>query len=69
MTLPFHSPLYDFGVAGPEETKNLAGKALRLIQIRLAIPSLEKTSDVDKAISLARTVQDCPSLGRTCFSR
>jgi len=29
-----HSPLYEFGVAGPEETKNLAGKVLRLIQIR-----------------------------------
>ena len=34
MTLPFRSPLYEFGVAGPEEMKNLAGKVLRLIQIR-----------------------------------
>jgi hypothetical protein len=29
-------------VAGPEETKNLAEKALRLIQIRLVMASLEK---------------------------
>jgi hypothetical protein len=34
MTLPFRSPLYEFGMAGPEETKNLAGKVRRLIQIR-----------------------------------
>jgi hypothetical protein len=30
-------------IAGLEEAKNLAGKALRLIQIRLATPSLEKS--------------------------
>jgi len=29
-------------VAGPEETKNLAGKVLRLIQIRLAMLRLAK---------------------------
>jgi hypothetical protein len=44
MVLPFFSPLrLDFWTAGPEETKNPAGrKALRLIQIRLATPSLAK---------------------------
>jgi hypothetical protein len=32
-------------IAGPEEAKNLAGKeSLRLIQIRLATPSLQKIS-------------------------
>jgi hypothetical protein len=38
MVLPFFSPLSCFaGIAGPEETKNPAGKdALRLIQIRVA---------------------------------
>jgi len=34
MTLPFRSPLYELGMAGPEETKKLARKILRLIQIR-----------------------------------
>jgi hypothetical protein len=42
MTLPFVPPLYEFGIAGPEETKNLTGKVLRPIQIRLATPSFEK---------------------------
>ena len=32
------------GLQGPEEAKNLAGKALRLIQICLTTPSLQKTS-------------------------
>jgi len=44
MTLPFRSPLYEFGMADPEETKNLAGKVLGLIQIRLATPIFEKIS-------------------------
>ena len=48
MVLPFLSPLYEFGMAGPEETKNLAGKGLRLIQIRLTTPSVEKISDIGK---------------------
>ena len=30
-------------IAGLEEAKNLAGESLRLIQIRLATPSLEKS--------------------------
>ena len=48
MTLPFRFPLYELGVAGPEETKNLARKILRLIQIRWATPSVEKISDIGK---------------------
>ena len=32
----------DRGIAGLEEAKNLAGKLLRLIQIGLTMPSLEK---------------------------
>ena len=48
MTLPFRSPLYELGVAGPEETKNLARKILRLIQIRWATPSAENISDIGK---------------------
>ena len=44
MVLPFFSPLRLISaIAGPEETKNLAGQnVLRLIQIRLATSSLEK---------------------------
>jgi len=42
-------------MAGPEETKNLAGKVLRLIQIRLATPSVEKISDIGKANYRAKT--------------
>ena len=48
MTLPFRFPLYELGVAGPEETKNLTRKILRLIQIRWATPSVEKISDIGK---------------------
>jgi len=43
-------------VAGPEETKNLTGKVLRLIQIRLAIPIVEKTSKIGKANCPMRTL-------------
>jgi hypothetical protein len=44
MVLPFVAPLgYAFASAGPEETKNQRGEILRLIQIRLATFSLEKT--------------------------
>jgi hypothetical protein len=43
MVLPFFPrPVCFSGVAGLEETKNLAGEVLRLIQIRLATPSFEK---------------------------
>jgi len=56
MVLPFFSPLrLDFGTAGPEETKNLAGQnVLRLIQIRLTTPSLEKTRQPVKIIRRKR---------------
>jgi len=40
----FFPAVLDFGNAGPEEAKNLAGqKASALIQIRLALSSLEKS--------------------------
>jgi len=40
----------DSAIAGPEEAKNLAGvNALRLIQIRLATPSLEEISPARQA--------------------
>src|SRR6266446_9011588 len=43
MVLPFFFPAtLILRLAGPEETKNLAGKDLRLIQIRLTAPSLDK---------------------------
>jgi hypothetical protein len=47
---PFFSPLrLDFWTAGPEETKNPAGKSvLRLIQIRLTTLSLEKICGLGK---------------------
>ena len=50
MVRPVLFPRYvDFGIAGPEETKNLAGEnVLRLIQIRLATPSFEKISPVSQ---------------------
>jgi hypothetical protein len=56
MVLPFFSPLrLDFWTAGPEETKNLAGQnVLRLIQIRLTTPSLEKTRQPVKTIRRKR---------------
>jgi hypothetical protein len=38
-------------MAGPEETKNQRGEILRLIQIRLATPSLEKTRQPVKTIA------------------
>jgi hypothetical protein len=38
----------DSVIAGPEGAKNLAGEVLRLIQIRLAMPSFEKISPVVK---------------------
>jgi hypothetical protein len=41
--LSFPAELY-LSVAGPEGAKNLAGKVLRLIQIRLATLSFEKIS-------------------------
>jgi hypothetical protein len=46
----FPFPRYvDFGNAGPEKAKNLAGKTvLRLIQIRLATPSLIKITPVSQ---------------------
>src|SRR4030095_3501546 len=45
MVLPFFPPLSWFlGLRRPEEAKNLAGEVLRLIQIRLATPSLERIS-------------------------
>jgi hypothetical protein len=44
MVLPFFFPVTVIvRFAGPEETKNLTGKILRLIQIRLATPSLKKS--------------------------
>ena len=44
----------DSAIAGPEEAKNLAGKVLRLIQIRLATPSLEKSRQLVKTIRRKR---------------
>jgi hypothetical protein len=46
MVLPLSVPPAGcFGGCGPEETKNLAGgNALRLIRIRLAMPSVAKIS-------------------------
>jgi hypothetical protein len=41
---PFCSPPCCSAIAGLEEAKNLAGKVLRLIQIRLATLSFEKIS-------------------------
>ena len=42
-------------IAGLEEAKNLAGKVLRLIQIRLATLSVEKISDICKVNCRAKT--------------
>ena len=51
MGIPFFSPLVDSAIAGPEEAKNLSGeKVLRLIQIRLTTPSLEKSRQLVKPI-------------------
>jgi len=45
IVLPLYPRCLDsVGSAGPEETKNLAGNVLRLIQIRLAKASLQKIS-------------------------
>ena len=44
----------DSAIAGPEEAKNPAGKVLRLIQIRLTTPSLEKNSPPVKTIRRKR---------------
>jgi hypothetical protein len=53
MVLPLFSPLgYICAIAGPEEAKNLGGEnVFRLIQIRLAPPSLEKTSQACQAFT------------------
>jgi hypothetical protein len=53
MVLLFLSPLSCLsGIAGPDETKNRSGrKVLRLIQIRLATPSFEKSSPARQAQS------------------
>jgi hypothetical protein len=49
----FAFPPLNSKVAGPEETKNLAGEdVLRLIQIRLATPSLEKSRPLGKQNSV-----------------
>jgi hypothetical protein len=55
---PFSVPagLILFGIAGPEETKNQRGDALRLIQIRLATPSLAKIAPVSQANSAANLI-------------
>jgi len=54
MVLPLFSPLgFICAIAGPEETKNQRGKGLRLIQIRLATPSLEKSAKRVKALVIA----------------
>jgi hypothetical protein len=53
-----------FWIAGPEEAKNLGGaKGLRLIQIRLATPSLEKIFRVGKTNCLpANAANGSPTL-------
>jgi hypothetical protein len=56
--LSFPAPLHVWN-AGPEKAKNLAGqKVLRLIQIRLAPPSLKKSRLPVKPIFLAATTKD-----------
>jgi hypothetical protein len=55
MILPFLFPARVDSVAGPERAKNRAGRGvLRLIQIRLATPSLEKISLVVNKIRCQR---------------
>jgi hypothetical protein len=53
----------DSQIADPEETKNLGGaKGLRLIQIRLATSSLEKTCRLGKANCVPRISPTAVSL-------
>ena len=47
-----------YEIAGPEETKNPAGKVLRLIQIRLARSSLEKICERGKSKPKTLEVRD-----------
>jgi hypothetical protein len=49
--LPRH---VESAITGPEETKNPAGQGLRLIQIRIATPSLEKSCQPFKTIRRKR---------------
>jgi hypothetical protein len=59
MVLPFFFPLRGFRWRVRKETKNAAGKeVLRLIQIRLATPSLEKTRQPVKPIRRKREIAD-----------
>ena len=50
--LPFFPRRVTFLDYGSEGAKNLAGDLLRLIQIRLATPSLEKAGEICKHESL-----------------
>jgi hypothetical protein len=52
-------------MAGPEETKNLAGKVLRLIQIRLTTPSFEKLTPARQAHSPHALIADSSSNKRS----
>jgi hypothetical protein len=65
----FFFPATWISVAGPEETKNPAGKeVLRLIQIRLATPSLAKISPTRQTNSPQQRITDSSSKNAVSFS-
>jgi hypothetical protein len=60
--------MVNFRVAGPEEAKNLGGaKVLRLIQIRVAPPSLKESRRLVKTILQPR-IADSASRKTVSFS-
>ena len=68
MVLPFVAPLgYVCASAGPEETKNQRGEILRLIQIRLATPSLAKLTPARQAHSPHALITDSSSINAVSF--
>jgi len=69
MVLPFFSPAeLILGSCGdPEEAKNLAGRVLRLIQIRLATPSLEKSRLLVYRALVCQVSSYGPAIGSSDF--
>jgi hypothetical protein len=60
---------FDFGNADPEGAKNLAGgKVLRLIQVRLAMPSFEKISPTCQDNSPQAGIAHSSSVNTVSFS-
>jgi hypothetical protein len=70
MILPFFSPLSCFsGIAGPEEDEEPSGEnVFRLIQIRLATPSLEQNACACQHNSPKARIADSSSINAASFS-